>query len=52
VIKRVHYGGKVVRNSTLSLGVFLRGQLEGAMQFGPSLQKSNIVGWYGTPDSN
>ncbi len=44
LIKRVHYSGKVVRNSTLSLGVFLRDQLEGVMQFGPSLQKSNIVG--------
>jgi hypothetical protein len=52
LVRRVHYSGKVVRNSQLSLGVFLHGRLEGAMQFGPSLQKSNIVhlvrdtGWY------
>jgi hypothetical protein len=58
LIRRVQYSGKVVRNSQLSLGVFLRGQLEGAMQFGPSLQKSNIVhlvrdtGWNGFLELN
>ena len=44
LVKRVHYSGKFVRNSQLSLGVFLNGRLEGAMQFGPSLDKSNVVG--------
>jgi hypothetical protein len=43
VIKRLHYSGRVVRNSQLHLGVFYEGRLEGALQFGPSLDKSNIV---------
>ena len=44
LIRAVHYSGKVVRNSQLSLGVFLHGRLEGAMQFGPSLDKSHMLG--------
>ena len=44
VIRRLHYSGKVVTNSQLHLGVFLRGRLEGAMQFGPSLDKRNMLG--------
>lgn len=44
VVKRVHYSGKVVQNSQLHLGVFLGGRLEGAMQFGPSLDKRKIQG--------
>lgn len=44
VVKRVHYSGKVVNNSQLHLGVFLDGKLEGAMQFGPSLDKRKIQG--------
>jgi len=44
VVKRVHYSGKVVQNSQLHLGVFLDGRLEGAMQFGPSLDKRKIQG--------
>lgn len=44
VVKRVHYSGKVVNNSQLHLGVFLDGRLEGAMQFGPSLDKRKIQG--------
>lgn len=43
-IKRYHYSGKVVNNSQLHIGVFLGGKLEGAMQFGPSLDKRKIVG--------
>lgn len=39
VVKAVHYSGKVVNNSQLHFGVFLNGKLEGAMQFGPSLDK-------------
>jgi hypothetical protein len=42
VVKRLHYSGKVVMNSQLHFGVFLRGRLEGAMQFGPSLDKRKI----------
>jgi hypothetical protein len=44
LIRRVHYSGKVVHNSQLSLGVFLHGRLEGAMQFGPSLDKNHMLG--------
>jgi hypothetical protein len=44
VVKRIHYSGKVVQNSQLHFGVFLNGRLEGAMQFGPSLDKRKIQG--------
>lgn len=44
IVKKYHYSGKVVNNSQLSIGVFLGGKLEGAMQFGPSLDKRKIVG--------
>jgi hypothetical protein len=44
LVKRVHYSGKVVQNSQLHIGVFYRGKLEGAMQFGPSLDKRKIMG--------
>lgn len=50
IVRRVHYSGKVVNNSQLHLGVFLAGRLEGAMQFGPSLDKRKIQGLVsGTP---
>jgi hypothetical protein len=41
IVKRIHYSGKVVMGSQLHFGVFLDGRLEGAMQFGPSLDKRN-----------
>lgn len=44
IVKRVHYSGKVVQNSQLHLGVFIGGRLEGAMQFGPSLDKRKLQG--------
>lgn len=44
LVKRVHYSGKVVNNSQLHIGVFYGGKLEGAMQFGPSLDKRKICG--------
>lgn len=44
IIKRVHYSGKVVQNSQLHFGVFLHGRLEGAMQFGPSMDKRKLIG--------
>jgi hypothetical protein len=44
VVKRVHYSGKVVNNSQLHIGVFYNGKLEGAMQFGPSLDKRKVQG--------
>lgn len=43
-IKRVHYSGKVVNNSKLHFGVFIGGGLHGVMSFGPSLDKSKIMG--------
>lgn len=44
LIKAVHYSGKAVNNSQIHIGVFYCGKLEGAMQFGPSLDKSKIQG--------
>ena len=44
LVRRVHYSGKVVNNSQIHIGVFYGGKLEGAMQFGPSLDKRKIVG--------
>lgn len=44
LVKRVHYSGKVVQNSQIHMGVFWNGKLEGAMQFGPSLDKRKIQG--------
>lgn len=44
LVRKVHYSGKVVNNSQLHFGVFLNGKLEGAMQFGPSLDKRKIQG--------
>ena len=43
-IKSHHYSGKVVNNSKLHFGVFLDGQLHGVMSYGPSLDKSKIIG--------
>jgi hypothetical protein len=44
VIKDIHYSGKVVNNSQFHIGVYYGGKLEGAMQFGPSLDKRKIQG--------
>ncbi len=44
LVKRVHYSGKVVRNSQIHIGAFYNGKLEGALQFGPSLDKRKIQG--------
>lgn len=50
LIRRVHYSGKTVQNSQLHIGVFLNGRLEGAMQYGPPLDKSKLLGLVeGTP---
>ena len=43
-VKKMHYSGKVVNNSNLHLGVFWEGKLHGVMSFGPSLDKSKIIG--------
>ena len=39
LVKRVHYSGKVDPRSQLHIGVYYHGRLEGAMQFGPSINK-------------
>ncbi|MGY3347096.1 MULTISPECIES: Mom family adenine methylcarbamoylation protein [unclassified Bradyrhizobium] len=44
LIIRLHYSHKTVNNASLALGVFLNGRLEGAMTFGPSMDRSNIQG--------
>ncbi len=44
IVKALHYSGKVDPRSQLHLGVFLDGKCGGAMQFGPSLQKSSMIG--------
>lgn len=43
IIKQIHYSGKVVRNSQLHFGVFLADKCGGALQFGPSLDKSKLI---------
>lgn len=43
-VRRLHYSGKVVNNSQIHIGAFLNGKLEGALQFGPSLDKRKIMG--------
>ncbi|WP_027556184.1 hypothetical protein [Bradyrhizobium sp. Cp5.3] len=54
LIIRQHYSHKTVQNAYLALGVFL----EGAMTFGPSMDKSNIqglvrdTGWHGFLELN
>jgi hypothetical protein len=44
LVRVLHYSSKVVPNSQLHLGVFLDGRLEGAMQFGPSMDKRKTLG--------
>lgn len=43
VVKRVHYSGKVVSNSSLHFGAFLNGKLEGAMSFGSPMDKKKVL---------
>ena len=42
-VKKVHYSGKVVPNSTLHFGCFLDGKLHGVMQYGPSINKKGTI---------
>lgn len=44
LVKAVHYSSKVVPNSQLHFGVYLNGKLEGAMQFGPPINKKGTIG--------
>jgi hypothetical protein len=43
-VKKHHYSGKVVPNSTLHFGCFLDGKLHGVMSYGCSMQKSSVIG--------
>jgi hypothetical protein len=43
-IKRVHYSGRVVKNSQLHFGVYLDRRLEGVIQLGPSMAKEKVRG--------
>ena len=41
---KVHYSGKVVQNSQVHFGCFLGGKLHGVISYGPSMDKSRIIG--------
>ena len=43
-VKKHHYSGKVVQNSSLHFGCFLDGKLHGVMSYGSPLDKSKILG--------
>lgn len=43
-MKKHHYSGKVINNSNLHFGAFLDGKLHGVMSYGPSLDKSKMLG--------
>lgn len=43
-IRRTHYSGKVVSNSSLHFGCFLDGGLHGVMSYGSPLDKSKVLG--------
>lgn len=43
-IKKYHYSHKVVNNSCLHFGAFLDGKLHGVLSYGPSLDKSKLIG--------
>lgn len=43
-VKKHHYSGKVVNNSSLHFGCFLDGKLHGVMSFGSPFDKSRVLG--------
>jgi len=43
-VKKHHYSGKVVNNSSLHFGCFLDNKLGGVMSFGSPLDKSKVIG--------
>lgn len=43
-IRKTHYSGKVVPNSTLHFGCFLDNNLHGVMSYGPPLAKKKSIG--------
>jgi hypothetical protein len=58
LVRRLHYSGRVVQNSQVHFGVFWRGRLEGAMQWGPPMDRSKLLGlvagtpWFGMLELN
>lgn len=44
LIRRIHYSGKVSAHPQVHIGVFLGGVLEGALQFGPPLDRGKVLG--------
>lgn len=46
-MRRHHYSGKVVNNSSLHFGVFMGGVLSGVMSYGSPLDKSKVLGLVG-----
>ena len=42
-VKKNHYSGKVVPNSTLHFGCFLDNKLHGVMSYGPSINKKGTI---------
>jgi len=44
IVRSIHYSGKTTQNSQLHFGVFLDGKCEGALQFGPSIDKRRMLG--------
>ena len=42
-VKKSHYSGKVVPNSTLHFGCFLDGKLHGVLSYGPSINKKGTI---------
>ena len=44
MVRQHHYSGISVNNTQLNIGVFYRSQLEGAMQFGPPLDRRKLLG--------
>ena len=43
LVKKVHYSGSHTQNSQIHLGVFLNNKLEGAMQFGPPIDRRKLL---------
>lgn len=43
-VKKHHYSKSIVGNSVLHFGAFLDGRLHGVLSFGPSMDKSKVIG--------
>jgi hypothetical protein len=43
-VKKHHYSGKIVNNSSLHFGCFLDGKLHGVMSYGSPFDKSRVIG--------